>query len=528
MTSRVPESEESARWREGGWEYFTRVRAGQEHPQLCRTRGDRQEGEEEIVLLDQNLLRGDSTYVEVGVALVSPSTDVLAYSVDVTGDEVYELRFRDLRTGVDLADRVPHTYYGGAWAADSQTFFYVVHDDIYRPYQIWRHRLGQDASTDELVFEDLDPQFDVTCWTDRAGKLIVIASTSRNTSEVWLVDATKPDGDPWVVTPRRRGIEYAVAHLDAPASDGKDPGSLLIVTNDGAEEFRLMQARLDTSEPSEWREVIKESTSTRLHAVDVFARHVVLTTVAEARQVLRVVPREQVLEWAVSGRSIDDAIAIDSGIETALLRLSHNEEAGVDDVLIEVESLIHPVRWERVNLDSGERTEVKVRELPNYSTDDYVLEQRWVTARDGKSVPVKIARHRSTALDGRAPMLLYGYGSYESAFWPGFDGSLPSLLDRGIVFAHAQIRGGGDMGRKWYLDGRLLHKMNTFTDFIDVADGLASAGLVDGTRIVSRGLSAGGLLQGAVFSMRPDRGVRSLLKCRSSTSSPRCSTTAFR
>jgi oligopeptidase B len=500
MTSRVPETEETARWPDGGWEYFKRVPAGQEHPQLCRTQGG-----EETVLLDHNALRGDSSYVEVGVALVSPNTNVLAYSVDVTGDEVYQLRFRDLTTGEDLADRVAHTYYGGAWAADSENFFYVVHDDIYRPYQVWRHRLGQDAAGDELVFEDRDPQFHVNCWADRAGQLIIIASTSCNTSESWLVDATKPEGEPWVVTPRRRGIEYSVAHLEVPAFGGNDRGSLLIVSNDGAEEFRLMQAPLDTSERRQWREVIKESTSTRLHAVDVFARHVVLTTVSEARQVLRVVPREQVLNWSADGSSIEDAMPIDSGIETALLQLSHNEEADVDEVLVEVESLIHPVRWQRVNLDSGERTEVKVRELPNFSTDDYVVEQRWVTARDGKSIPVKIARHRTTALDGRSPMLLYGYGSYESAFWPGFDGSLPSLLDRGIVFAHAQIRGGGDMGRKWYLDGRLLHKMNTFTDFIDVADGLASAGLVDGTRIVSRGLSAGGLLQGAVFSLRPDR-----------------------
>ena len=188
-----------------------------------------------------------------------------------------------------------------------------------------------------------------------------------------------------------------------------------------------------------------------------------------------------------------------------LLTLWHNEEPDVDSVLVQVESYTDPGQWQRVNLDSGDRTVVRRRELPNYASDDYVMEVRWVTARDGEPIPVKIARHVDTPLDGTAPVLLYGYGAYESSFWPGFDGSLPSLLDRGVVFVHALIRGGGEMGRRWYLGGSMLTKRNTFTDFIDVADALASDGVIDGSRIVSRGLSAGGLLQGAVYSMRPDR-----------------------
>lgn len=493
MTSRVPETEESARWREGVFEYFTRTPAGLEYPQLWRVDA---EGNESLVL-DNNALVAPGSYVEVGVRSVSPDGKYLAYSVDVTGDEVYELRFRDIAAAKDLPDVVAHTYYSGAWSADGSTFFYVVHDEVYRPYQVWRHTLGTDSATDVLVLEDLDPQYDVVVEADRAGALIVISTVNRNTSEVWLVDAHRPHEPAWVVTPRRRGVEYAVAHLPG---DGR--GELLIITNDGAQEFRLMRAPVSTSHPDAWGVVVPESPDVRLHDVDVFARHVVLSTVSGGRQTLQLLARDVVAAGEVS---LDAATTVDAGIPGGLLVLWHNEEPDVDSVLVHVESYTDPGQWQQVDLDSGARTVVRQRKLPNYASDDYVMEVRWVTARDGERVPVKLARHKGTPLDGSAPVLLYAYGAYESSFWPGFDGSLPSLLDRGVVFAHALIRGGGEMGRRWYLAGSMMSKRNTFTDFIDVADALASDGVIDGARIVSRGLSAGGLLQGAVYSMRPDR-----------------------
>lgn len=264
-----------------------------------------------------------------------------------------------------------------------------------------------------------------------------------------------------------------------------------------------MKGPVATSSPDEWTEVVAESAETRLHDVDVFAGHVVLSSVSNGRQQLHVLPRKEVA--AGQPVTLDGARVIEAGITGGLLTLWHNEEPDVDSVLIEVESYTDPGQWIRVSLDSGERTLMRRRELPNYDTGNYVIELRWVTARDGQRVPVKLVRHKDTPLDGSAPALLYAYGAYESSFWPGFDGSLPALLDRGVVFAHAMIRGGGDMGRRWYLDGFMMKKRNTFTDFIDVADALDAEGLIDGSRIVSRGLSAGGLLQGAVYSMRPDR-----------------------
>ena len=494
MIDRVPPTEDSARWREGGFEYFTRAPNGGEYPQLWRVDP---EGLESLVL-DENDLVAPGDYVEVGLRAVSPDGSRLAYSVDTSGDEVYELRFRDIAAGEDLPDRVAHTYYTGAWSADGSTFFYVVHDEVFRPYQVWRHVVGEDCSRDVLVFQDLDPQYDVEIVGDRGGELIVIRTFNRNTSEVWLVDARRPAEPAWVVTPRRRGIEYTVAHLP-----GEGRGELMIVTNDGATEFRLMRGPVSASTPDAWKEVVAEEPGTRLHDVDVFARHIVLSTVTNGEQQLRVISRADV----ATGRDValKDAAKVDAGSPAALITLWHNEEPDVDAILVEVESYVDPGHVFKVDLDSGDRVVVHRRELPSYDMGDYVSELRWVTARDGERVPVKLARHRDTPLDGTAPVLLYAYGSYESSFWPGFDGSLPSLLDRGVVFAHALIRGGGEMGRRWYLDGYLMRKVNTFTDFIDVADGLAAEGLVDGSRIVSRGLSAGGLLQGAVYAMRPDR-----------------------
>lgn len=493
MTSRISVTDTSVRWREGAFEYFTRFPNEREFPQLLRVDG----GGHESIVLDHNELREGSTYVEVGVRIVNPNGSCLAYSVDITGDEVYELRFRNLKTGRDLPDTVPHTYYSGAWSADGKTFFYVVHDSKYRPYQVWRHQLGSPAAEDVLVFEEVDEQFSVECWSDRAGDLIVIFSRSTNTSETWLVDAHSPDLPAWVVTPRERGIDYRVAHR--PGSDG---GDLLVVTNEGhAQERRLMSAPRATSQRSQWRGLVAESSDVRIHDVDVFARHVVLSTVTDARQQLCVLR----LDALGSEKSIDDALTVEAPTPGDLISLWHNEEPDVDAVVVHIESYTNPGEWVNVDLDSGNRTTVRKRELPNYDESAYVTEMRTVTAGDGESIPVKIARLRTTPLDGTAPMVLYGYGAYESSFWPGFEESLPSLLDRGVVFVHALIRGGGDRGRRWYLGGQMLTKRNTFTDFIDVADALAKQNVIDGTRIVSRGLSAGGLLQGAVYSMQPDR-----------------------
>jgi oligopeptidase B len=495
MRARLAPDDESVRWRKGGFFCFTRFLPGQEYPQLRRTPVDDPQGEGEV-LLDENQLAAGHDYQEIGLHSISPDGRLLAYSVDHEGDEVYELRFRDLSTGRDLGDVVEHTYYTGAWSADSSTFFYTVNDSLYRPYQVWRHEVATAATSDVLVHQEDDEQFDVTVEADRSGEWIVVTCQSRDTSELWVVPAAEPTRDAEVLAPRRHGVEYSVAH--APGEAG---GSWLVVTNDGAEEFRLMGAPVGQGGRDSWAELIGEDPDERLHAADVFARHLVLTLVRGAQQELRILPLDQVLQ----GQLPSDPVEVTSGLPGGLMFLGPNEEAESDSVLVRVESYVEPPAWFAIDLDTGRRELAKQTVVPSYEPAAYRVDRQQVTARDGVAVPVTIVRRSDVALDGSAPLLLYGYGAYESAWWPGFEPALASLLDRGVVFAHAHVRGGGEGGRRWWLQGRLAHKHHTFDDFIDVADALDRLGLVDGTRIVSRGLSAGGLLQGAVYFMRPDR-----------------------
>ena len=500
MTARLAPDEESVRWREGEYLYFTAAVPGQEYRQLRRTPLGDPSGAG-VVLLDENALASGHDFVELGVRLVSPDGRLLAYSVDHDGDEVYELRFRDLSTGLDQPDTVGHTYYTGAWSADASFFFYTVNDEVYRPYQVWRHELGSLSSGDVLVYEEPDDQFELTVESTRSGEWVVVTAQSRNTSEVLLIPAAEPTAAPRVVEPRRRGTEYSVAHVPGRGDDDGLGGDLLITTNDDAVEFRLMRAPVSSPGRGSWREIVAERADERLHGVDVFAYHAVLHLVRDAQQVLRIVPLELLADPLGSGVGID----VTSGVTAGLIELGPNEEPDVETILVEVESAVQPRAWYSVSLETGERTLVKAVDVPIYDPARYLTDRVEVTSRDGVSIPVTIVRRHDVELDGSAPCLLYGYGAYESSWWPGFEPALASLLDAGMVYVHAHVRGGGERGRRWWLDGRLETKVHTFDDFIDVADALDADGIVDGSRIVSRGLSAGGLLQGAVFSMRPDR-----------------------
>jgi oligopeptidase B len=432
--------------------------------------------------------------VDTGVCLVSPDERVLAYSVDVTGNEVFALRFRELEAADeprDLVDVVDRSYYGGAWSADSATFFYTVHDAAYRPHQVWRHRLGTSATEDVLVLTEDDEQYELDLRGTRSGDLIVIRSANRDTAEVWLIDAHRPDELPRCVEPRERGIEYACEHIRTEAG-----GRLLIVTNFDAREFRLMSAPLDSPERGNWVEVLAEDPAERLYDVTAFAGHVVTT--------LR---RDGVLQARgyriTSAGDLADPVDLLPADPLGTLELASNELFGTSEVQLVEQSWTRPKSWFAVDLSTGARRHLLDQTVPSYDPGEYLSERRFVTVGDAQ-VPVTIVRHHDTALDGSAPCLLYGYGAYEACFDPEFDAALTGLLDRGVVWAHAGIRGGGEGGRRWWLDGRLGAKQNTFSDHLAVADSLAD-GLVDGKRIVTRGLSAGGLLQGAVFSQAPQR-----------------------
>ncbi len=345
------------------------------------------------------------------------------------------------------------------------------------------------------MLEEVDERFALHLRGTRSGGLVVIRAGSRDTGEVWVVPADDPTQPPRTVGGRRRGLEYDVEHL--PRADGGE--ALLVVTDDGATEFRLATApvpRDGDQDHTAWSPLLDEDPRVRLVAADAFASHVVLTVRTEGELRFRVLSADDLGAAGFEVRPLFDG---------GTLALGPNEEFDTDVLLVEDQSALHPRTWSTVDLATGERTVAKQAEAPGHDPSAYVCERHDFPSPDGTSVPATLVRHRDTPLDGSAPALLYGYGAYEAVEGPWWDAALPSVLGRGVVHVHTHVRGGGEGGRRWWLEGRLRHKQNTFDDHVAVADGLAAAGLVDGTRIATRGLSAGGLLQGAVFGQRPDR-----------------------
>jgi oligopeptidase B len=484
LTGRVIPAEESVSWSRAGRTYFTRTVAGQEYEQFCR---------DAEVLLDENSLvepaRGG--YLGVGVREISPDGRLLAYSVDFDGDELYQLRIRDLARGTDLPERIEGTYYGLAWSADSRSLLYVVTDAQYRAHEVRRHVLGTDPQRDTLVFREEDPRFDVTVRATRSGGYVLIESESRDSTETLVLPAGGTDTAPVVMERRRPGIEYRAEHADGP---GAGSGEFFLVTNLDAEEFRLVAAPAEAPGADRWRSVLAGSPDTRLVSVDVFGRYLVVEQRQAAATQLRIVDRQ-------SG----ERRLIEAGGPHISLALGRNEDYHAAAVTVRTESLVEPPSWHDVDLATGRWRARKRQHVPGYDPARYATERVSAVAADGTAVPVTIAYRAGLRRDGRAPCLLYGYGAYESCEWPAFSPATPSLLDRGFVYAVAHVRGGGEGGRRWWQDGRLDRKRNTFTDFIAVADMLATRGWAAPDRIVSRGLSAGGLLQGAVYSQAPRR-----------------------
>ncbi|MBB5870183.1 oligopeptidase B [Allocatelliglobosispora scoriae] len=459
------------------------------------------------VVLDEAELAGSEGYAAIGVREPSPDNTLLAYSVDTTGDEVYRLRFRDLSTLHDLPEELPRTYYTGAWSADSRTFFYTVHDRLFRPYQVWRHTIGTPVAADVLVRQEDDARFELTVAATRDGEWIVIEARSRTTTEHHLVPTSDAAADPILALPRVDGVEARVEHAD---------GRLLITTNATTPEFAVSLVMAPTLQELRRSGPAAPDTAAPLGPASTSGATLEeLVLSGDGERVIRCHPLRGfvLVELRRDGfpllRAVDrhsgTALEIDAGIAAGTVTLLPHFDCADTAVTIRVESLIEPPSWWSVDLATGGRTLLKRTEVIGYDPAGYRTERRHATAPDGTQVPVTLAWHAATPHDGTAPALLWGYGAYESCDDPAFDELLPSLLDRGVVYALTHPRGGGENGRGWWLDGHLAAKANTFTDHIAVADWLAETGIADGARIASRGLSAGGLLQGVIVNRRPDR-----------------------
>jgi oligopeptidase B len=505
IKSRAHETDVSAPVRRGEWQYYTRTIEGHDYAVHCRrpvttgeallatTRPGEAPGEQ--VILDENVLAKPHDYFGLRGLALAPGQHLLAYSFDVDGGERSTLRFRDLATSDDLVDELADVYYGLAWANDDRTLFYVRTDSAMRPFQVWRHVVGTPVIDDALVFEETDERFYVSIHASRSRRFVVVTAASKLTTESHLIDADSPTEPPRCVAPREHGVEYYVEHhADPEAGD-----QLYVATNaDGAENFKLMRAGVAATSREEWVEVLPHRPEVRLADVDAFARHLVLSERAGGLEQLRVVP-------VVKGMANPaGAHVVAMPEEVYSVWIGPNPEFDSQTLRYEYTSLVAPLTDIDYDLDARTAEVIKVQPVDGYDATGFETHRVWAPAPDGTQVPVSLVYRRGLPLDGTAPLLLYGYGSYESSIDPTFSNSRVSLLTRGVVFAIAHVRGGGELGRHWYEDGKLAHKRNTFTDFIASAEHLVATGFTSPQRLVARGGSAGGLLMGAIANLRPD------------------------
>jgi oligopeptidase B len=502
IKARTQETDLSVPVRKGSWWRYSRTEEGKQYAISCRRRvrdgevtppmpenGKPLDGEE--VLLDGNVLAEGKAFFSLGALSVSPDGNLLAYSTDFAGDERYTLRVKDLASGETLADEVPNTAHGCAWSLDGSALFYVTVDDAWRPYRVWRHLVGTPTADDVVVFEESDEKFWLGVGTSRDEKWLVIGTSSKLTSEVWLLDAANPTGEFSVVAPRRQGVEYDVEI----AGD-----RLLILHNDGAENFELSAAPLPgTGDTAAWTPVIPHRADTRLLSVDAFESFLVLYYRRGGLTGLSVLPpsgigEERPITFPEPIYNVGPAANLE--YSQTVFRLGYN-------------SMVTPSTVYDYDIASGTLTALKQQQVlpaPSgapFDSADYEQYREWAVADDGTRVPISVACRKGTPRDGSAPCLIYGYGSYEISIDPGFSITRLSLLDRGFVFAIAHVRGGGEMGRPWYDHGKMLEKKNTFTDFVACARQLVSAGWTSADKLVARGGSAGGLLMGAVANIAP-------------------------
>lgn len=479
IRSRVNEDDSSYPVLHGGWWYSSRTETGKSYP--IHTRGPSPTDAHALVLLDENVEATDSDYFSLSAFDTSNDGRLLAWSSDRDGSERYVLRIRDLNSGLDLPDVIENTTWGGtAWSTDGEWLFYVRPDDAMRPWQVWRHRIGTDTAADVKVFEEPDERFFVGVGATRSSRYIVVESASRTSSECHIIDAAEPTAPPRVMVPRSDDVEYQVDHWGE---------HFAVLTNRDATDFCVHLA--PTTNPSDWKILVPHVAGARIAQFECFDGFAVMQRWIEGQQVLSIVRKD------------GSSTAIGLLTEPHDAEIDANPDYVTDGVRISYQSLTTPRTTARYDLVTESTTTLKQIETPNCDLSKYRSRRLWAKSDDGTLVPVDIVHHIDTPLNGTAPALLYVYGSYEASMPPWFSVARLSLLDRGWVWALAHPRGGGEMGRQWYLDGRLLAKRNTFLDTIACATHLGAEAVCDPGRIVIRGGSAGGLAVGACITMEP-------------------------
>ena len=484
IVGRIKKDDESVPVLDKGYWYYSRYEEGKEYPFTCRKKGSMDADEE--VMLDQSAMAEGHNYFAVGGRSVSPDNNLLVYGVDTVSRRQYTLYVKDLTTGELLEDRIPETTGGATWANDNKTLFYTKNDPMtLRSFQIYKHVLGTPVSEDVLVFEEKDETFSCGIGKTKSEEFLVIGTSTTVSSEFWVLDANTPEGTWKVIQPRERDLEYSISHYQ---------DHFYIVTNRDAKNFKLVKTPVDATTYDNWEDVLPHRDDVLLEGIDIFNDQLV---VQERKEGLN---RIRIKRW--DGTS-DLYIPFNDPAYTAYV--GANPDFNTERLRYGYASMTTPSSVLEYDFATGNIETLKQQEVLGGTFDpaNYVSERMMVEARDGVKVPVSIVYRKGLERNGQNPFLLYAYGSYGYSMDASFSVARLSMLDRGFVYAIAHIRGGSEMGRHWYEDGKLFNKMNTFNDFIDCGKAMVEAGFTSPDHMYAMGGSAGGLLMGAVMNLEP-------------------------
>jgi oligopeptidase B len=482
MLGRIKQTDLSVPYKLGEYWYYTKTEEGKQYPMYFRSK--KQNGDDEQLLLDQNELAKGFKYYAIGSFDVSDDGNLLAFSSDMTGYRQYTLQIKDLRTGKILPDKIERVT-SVEWANDNKTLLLVTEDDVTkRSDKLWRHTIG--TNSNDLVYNEKDELYDIGVSRSRDKKMLFVTSFAKTMREVRYLPADQPAGDWKIILPREKDHEYDVDFYN---------GDFYITTNKNAENFRVVRAPLSDPSEKNWKDFIPHNPAIKIEGIDFFKDFAVVSENENGLEYLKVMD--------LKTKRATTRIAMPESVYTT--SLSINPEFDTPVVRYSYASMITPNSTYEYDFRTRESKLLKQMEIPSgYDKALYVTERVWATSRDGVKVPISLVMKKGTKLDGKAPMLLYAYGSYGLSMTPSFSTARLSLVDRGMIYAIAHIRGGSELGERWRQEGRMFKKQNTFNDFVDSAEWLIKNKYTSNDRLVIQGGSAGGLLMGAVVNMRPD------------------------
>ncbi|MFP9100927.1 S9 family peptidase [Flavobacterium sp. RHBU_24] len=484
MKARIKEDDASVPYKYNGYWYITRYEKGKDYPIYSRKKGTLEAPEE--ILFDCNKMAEGHSYFNLSGLSISEDNAWAAFGVDTVSRRQYTIQVKNLKTGEILPIKIENTTGGSTWAGDNKTLFYTRKDEVtLRSDKIYKHRLGADVKDDVLIYHEKDDTYNTFIYKEKSKKYLVIGSGSTLTSEYRILDAKKPDGEFKIFQKRTRGLEYGISHYG---------DTWYIVTNkDKATNFKLMVTPEGKTEKENWKDLIPHRTDVLLEDIDIFKDYLVISERSNGLNTIRIRP------WK------GEEYYLPFGIETYTASTATNPDFDTHILRYSYQSMATPSSVIDFNMKTKEKTVLKEQEVlgGKFDKNNYIEERIWATAKDGTKVPISVVYRKGIVKDGKNPFLLYAYGSYGASMDPYFSSIRLSLLDRGFIFAIAHIRGGEDLGRKWYEDGKLLKKKNTFTDFIDCSEYVIEQGYTSPQHLYAEGGSAGGLLMGAVVNMAP-------------------------